>query len=202
MASPVTIGVTSNTEIVNGSGTGAAVTLPATVNGTPYTLICNASASTCSLSQSFPIGAYTLSVTAPVAVPAFYSVSGSPFTCNFSMGVYGLVNQCATLTATANFAVGCTPGRLTVISNTTLIPVPAGQSTSIQLAAQGGCPPYTWTVGSPSGLPPGISISPSGLVSGTETTACTPDPYTFDNSITVTDSTGDTGQSPMTFDIC
>jgi hypothetical protein len=38
----------------------------------------------------------------------------------------------------------------------------------IQLGATGGVPPYTFTS---SNLPPGISLSPSGVLSGTPTTA-------------------------------
>ena len=202
LASPVTIGVRSNTEIVNNSYNGPATSISATMSGKSYSLNCNSSGSTCSLSQALATGAYTLKVTAPVAVPAFYSIGGNPtVSCNLTMGVYGQVNTCATLTATATFAVGCAAGLLTV-TNAAMIPVPAGQAVSFQLVAQGGCPPYTWIVGNPGMLPPGISISASGIVSGTEATACTPDAWTIDNSIKVSDSLGDTGQAVMTFNIC
>jgi len=201
LASPVTIGVTSNTEIVNGSNNGPATTLPATLNGTPYTLNCNASGSTCTLSQALPIGAYTLNTTALVAWPTFYSApTNAPVSCNVPNG-FSPITQCYTFTASSTFEVGCMPGSLT-ITNATLIPTPSGVPTSFQLNAQGGCPPYSWAVGSPSSLPPGISISSSGLVTGTETIACTQDAYTFDNTIAVTDSLNATQQSPMTFLIC
>jgi len=201
LASPVTIGVTSNTEIVNNTNNGPATTLPATVNGNPYTLNCNASGSTCTLSQAFSTGAYTLNITALVTWPAFYSApTNSPVSCNVPNGSSN-ITQCYTLTASSTFEVGCMPGSLTV-TNATLIPVPSGRSTSYQLNAQGGCPPYSWAVGSPNSLPPGITITPSGLVTGTETAACTPDPWTYDSTITVTDSLNATHQSPMTFNIC
>ncbi|MGA9851792.1 MAG: hypothetical protein WBR15_02550 [Gammaproteobacteria bacterium] len=203
LASPVAIGVTSNTEIVNISHNGPATTLPATVNGNPYTLNCNASGSTCTLSQAFPTGAYTLNVTALVTWPAFYSApTNAPVACNVP-GNGSIITQCYTLATTSAFDVGCAAGPLTIVTNMTLIATPAGQAmTPIQLAAQGGCPPYTWTVSNQSGLPPGISISASGLITGTEQTACTPDAWTYDNSITVTDSLNDTVRSVMTFNVC
>ena len=43
-----------------------------------------------------------------------------------------------------------------------------GTAKSLQLSASGGTAPYTWTA---TGLPPGLSISSSGLISGTPTTA-------------------------------
>ena len=39
---------------------------------------------------------------------------------------------------------------------------------SAQLAAQGGTPPYTWSV-SAGALPPGLSLSAAGLISGAPT---------------------------------
>lgn len=202
LASPVMVNVTSNTEIVNAAGSGPAASVSATISGNPYTLNCNPQASTCSLSQAFATGAYTLNVTAPVAVPAFYSTGGNPtVSCNLTMGFSGQVNTCVTLTATANFSVGCSKGPLAIVTNTTLIPAPAGKPmTPVQLQAKGGCPSYTWSVSNPSGLPPGISLSSTGLISGTETAACTE--WTFDTSIQVSDSLGDTGGAVMTFNNC
>ena len=200
--SPVnlTVDVTSNTEFVNTGKNGTPTTIPATLDGAAVTLTCS-SPSICSLSQGFAVGAHTFAVTALVTWPAFYSApTNAPVACNVP-GNGTTLNQCYSLTTSATFAVGCAQGALTA-TNTTLIPVPAGKSASYQLEAQGGCPPYTWTVGNPGGLPPGISISPMGLVAGTETTACTQDPWTFDNTIKVTDSLGDTGQASMTFNIC
>ncbi len=51
-----------------------------------------------------------------------------------------------------------------------------GTAVSLQLSASGGTSPYTWTA---TGLPAGLSISSSGLISGTPTTAGT-------SSVTVT----------------
>jgi len=197
----LTVGVTSNTEFVNIGKNGTPTTIPATLDGAPVTLACS-TPSTCSLNQALAVGGHTLAVTALVTWPAFYSApTNAPVTCNVPSNGYN-ISQCYILTASAAFDVGCAAGPLTVVSDTTLIPVPTGQAVSIQLAAQGGCPPYTWTVGTPSGLPPGISISTVGIITGTGTAACTPDPWAYDNSIQVSDSLGDTGHAVMTFNIC
>ena len=68
-----------------------------------------------------------------------------------------------------------------------------GTAVSLQLSASGGTAPYTWTA---TGLPAGLSISTSGLISGTPTTAAT-------SSVTVTakDSTGATGSATFSWTI-
>ncbi len=68
-----------------------------------------------------------------------------------------------------------------------------GTAASLQLSASGGTAPYTWTG---SGLPTGLSLSTSGLISGTPTTAGT---YTV--SVTAKDSTGLTGSASFTWTI-
>jgi hypothetical protein len=54
---------------------------------------------------------------------------------------------------------------------------------SFQFTAIGGAPPYTWTATNPSNLPPGVSVTSSGQLAGTPTTAGT---YTF--SVMATDT--------------
>jgi hypothetical protein len=69
---------------------------------------------------------------------------------------------------------------------TTTSPLPAGTVStaySEQFEASGGTAPYSWAVASGSTLPAGLTLSSTGLLSGTPTTAAT---STF--SITVTDS--------------
>jgi 5'-nucleotidase len=65
------------------------------------------------------------------------------------------------------------------------------------MAATGGTPPYTWSDPTNS-LPPGISVSAGGAVSGTPTTA-----NTYNVSLTVTDSAGSpaTATTAFTFNI-
>jgi hypothetical protein len=68
-----------------------------------------------------------------------------------------------------------------------------GTAASLQLSASGGTAPYTWTA---SGLPTGLSISSSGLISGTPSAA-----GTFNVSATAKDSTGTTGSATFTWTI-
>jgi hypothetical protein len=66
----------------------------------------------------------------------------------------------------------------------------------IQMAAQGGCPPYDWTTGSGSGgLPPGLMLMMSGELNGVPTQLGT---WSF--TLTVTDTAGATasGQFELT----
>ncbi|MFL6161251.1 MAG: putative Ig domain-containing protein [Jatrophihabitantaceae bacterium] len=68
-----------------------------------------------------------------------------------------------------------------------------GTATSLQLSASGGSSPYTWTA---TGLPPGLSISSAGLISGTPSTAGT---YTV--TVTARDTTGATGSATFSWTI-
>ncbi len=63
-------------------------------------------------------------------------------------------------------AVVCQAQPLTI----TTTQLPSGQFNlpyNAQMNATGGTPPYTWSVGG--GLPPGLSLSPAGVISGTPT---------------------------------
>ncbi|HVO63795.1 MAG TPA: putative Ig domain-containing protein [Terriglobales bacterium] len=93
------------------------------------------------------------------------------------------------------------PGFISVTAGTFPLTIVQDQPTNFQLTASGGCPPYTWTVANPNGLPPGISISASGLVSGTLPLNSVPcaDTGFYDNGITVTDNFGDSGRSTVSF---
>ena len=196
----LSVGVATDTVFVNSKKNATAASLPATLDGAAVALTCS-TPSNCNVPWTFAPGAHSLAVTALVTWPAFYSApQNTPVACQVSYN-RTTVTQCYSFHTKAIFGVDCTRGKLSV-TNATMIPVPAGKSGNFQLSAQGGCPAYTWTVINTASLPPGISISASGLVSGTETAACTPDPWTYDNTIRVTDGFGDSNTSPMTFDIC
>ncbi|HEY4017551.1 MAG TPA: S53 family peptidase [Pseudonocardiaceae bacterium] len=66
-----------------------------------------------------------------------------------------------------------------------------GTAVSLQLSASGGTAPYTWAA---KGLPAGLSISSSGLISGTPTTAAT-----SAVTVTATDSTGASGSASFSW---
>lgn len=55
-----------------------------------------------------------------------------------------------------------------------------GQPYSVQCVAEGGAPPYDWAAAN---LPPGLTMSPAGLISGTPTVS-----GTDDITLSVTDS--------------
>jgi hypothetical protein len=59
-----------------------------------------------------------------------------------------------------------------------------GQRFAQQLAATGGMPPYTWTLAA-GNMPPGLSLSPGGLISGTPSS-----PGAFSFTLVLTDSQG------------
>jgi Putative Ig domain len=68
-----------------------------------------------------------------------------------------------------------------------------GTATSLQLSASGGTSPYTWSA---TGLPPGLSISSSGLISGTPSTA-----GSYSVTATARDATGATGSATFSWTI-
>lgn len=74
-----------------------------------------------------------------------------------------------------------------VITTLSLPSATVGSSYSGTLNASGGIAPYTWTVIS-GALPPGLSLSTSGVISGTPTTAGT---YNF--TVQVIDPLGNVG---------
>lgn len=87
---------------------------------------------------------------------------------------------------------------VTSLAITTTSPLPAGvvgTAYSVQFAATGGTAPYTWSLASGSSLPAGLTLSSTGLLSGTPTTAVSN--ATF--GITVTDSESPAVSVTVTF---
>ena len=108
--------------------------------------------------------------------------TGSPF--NVTVMVTDSTNP--QQNASANFSITITVATLTVTTTSSNLPTGTVSTAypNTQLNASGGIPPYTWaqTGGT---LPPGLSLSSSGAISGTPTTA-TGSPFSF--TVTVTDS--------------
>jgi hypothetical protein len=71
---------------------------------------------------------------------------------------------------------------------------------SQQLVAAGGTAPYTYSVTAGSALPPGISLSSSGLLTGPPTAASPNAPFSF--SLTVTDASSQSTSSTFDMQIC
>ncbi len=131
-------------------------------------------------------------VIASGALPANLSLSASTTNSVIITGIPATVGLSApfTIKATDSTAASTTSGALTVsIGNlgiataTPLPPASAGDAYSLQFQASGGTAPYMWAVTTGSSLPASITLSSSGLLSGTPQTAAT---STF--NVTVTDS--------------
>jgi phosphatidylinositol-3-phosphatase len=108
--------------------------------------------------------------------------------------MYGLPYAGAAATATPITDCWTTSSSPVVVTN------PGGQSspvnqaiTPLQLSASGGTPPYQWTA---TGLPPGLSISTSGVISGTPTVT-----GTFTVTATATDTVGASGNTAFSWRI-
>jgi Putative Ig domain len=63
------------------------------------------------------------------------------------------------------------------------------------LAVSGGTPPYTWSI-SDRWLPPGLSLSPAGVISGSPVLA-----GTFDFTVRAADSAGDTATAGLSLTV-
>jgi hypothetical protein len=124
------------------------------------------------VSGALPAG-LLLSTTGVISgVPAAYATS--------TFGVS--VKDANGLTANQSFSLTINPAPLAIATTSPLPPGVAGTPYSQTLAATGGVPPYVWILQSGS-LPPLLSLSTSGVISGTPTT---PGSSTF--SVTMTDS--------------
>jgi hypothetical protein len=71
-------------------------------------------------------------------------------------------------TGTRTFTITVAPGPLRITTSGQLPAGTLGTAYTLQMAAAGGTPPYTWSA---TGLPAGLAISSSGLITGTVGTA-------------------------------
>lgn len=194
-----------------GGGAGIMGTLPDGEVGVAYSAGISTTGSQVPFPPDFGIGALGLTVdpsppapglsVGPVAVtPSSFApylqgsltVSGTPTTA----GTYGYLLCAASLEAS-----GCLPpfgGSLTfriyphvAVSTASLPSTTMGDSYTSSLAATGGLGPQTWTVVS-GALPPGLSLSPDGAISGV---ADAPGAYGF--TAEVTDSLGATATAQL-----
>jgi hypothetical protein len=91
--------------------------------------------------------------------------------------------------STVTITINCTPAPLTLLTPAPALPNgTVGQTYTASLPTltglSGGLPPYVWTISSGS-LPPGLTLSSSGVVSGAASGA-----GSFSFGFTVTDSSG------------
>ena len=118
-------------------------------------------------------------------------LSGTPTTTGSSSFTVNVTDSATTPgTASGAFVLQVVVGALKVTSSS----LPSGFVGSpyvAQLAANGGIPPYTWSVTAGT-LPAGVVLSPAGLFSGTPGSVTSSSP-----TFTVTDSAGTTAQAPL-----
>ncbi len=146
----------------------------------------------------------TLSVTGGTA-PYTWTLTSGNLPAGLTLSAAGVISGTPTAAGTTNFTVQVadaesTPKTATApltlaISGGAVITVTTpppngivGVAYSFQLAATGGIPPYTWS--SSGTLPPGLTLSSAGLLSGTPTAA-----GTFSPAIKATDSTNNNSGS-------
>ena len=121
-----------------------------------------------------------------------------PTTGNYYLKV-GVVNWKDTFFATGLAVDGVTINGVPITKPTIACNAGAGVvgvAYSGSCSASGGTPPYTWSA---TGLPPGLSMNLSGVISGIPTTA-----GTYPGTVTVTDNTSEVKQSttqPITITI-
>ena len=152
-------------------------------------------------------GNTSFNITLPTGLSAANGlVLGTPQANTYEPLNSGYPTPTPTGTYTLGFSISDTNGssaitayttlNLTVLPNTTLPPVvssltiPAGavgNAYATQLAAAQGTAPFTWGLASGSSTPPGLSLSPLGVLSGTPTKSIG-SPFTF--TVVVTDNLG------------
>ncbi len=184
---------TLTVKAINGVGAAALQSFSLTVNGAP--LFTSADSATFSQKEfssftptasGFPAATITVWGTLPKGVTfTGGKISGVPK----NKGTFPVL-----LTASNGIGTNATQiFTLTVVSfavTTTSLPAATvGTSYSQQVSAVGGLPPYKWKATAAS-LPPGLTLSTTGLLSGTPTT---PGNYTI--NVTVTDKSTPTKQT-------
>jgi hypothetical protein len=174
------------------------------------TVTANSGPLTITTTSPLPAGtegsAYTTQLTTTGGTsPYTYAVTSGALPAGLSLSSTGVISGTPTSAGTSNFTVRVTDGigttnakpfALTVscpafsITSTTPLPnATATQPYSFQFTSSGGIAPRTWTLASGS-LPPGLSLSAAGLLSGTPSVA-----GAFSFNISVTDSCLPTGQT-------
>lgn len=151
--------------------------------------------------EGVPITPVTMTASGGVGGPYTFSASGLPP--GVTMSSNGTVSGTPTASGTFNYTVTITDSAGntgTVNCSVTVAPTPPSITAScvvinavegtpitpVTMTASGGVGgPYTFTA---TGLPPGVTMSSSGTISGTPTAS-----GTFNYTVTITDSAGNTG---------
>ena len=171
------------------SGTvGAAYSSPVTASGgtTPYTY------SASNLPSGLTINGSTGAIT---GTPAQSSIG----TASAAIKVTDSATP-SSQSATSNLSITISPAPLAV--TTTSLPggIAGSSYPSTTLQASGGVPPYTWVLASGSNLPAGLSLSPTGAISGTPAAASN-GPYPLSFVVTDSFTTPETARAALTLTI-
>jgi large repetitive protein len=116
-------------------------------------------------------------------------ISGTPTTPGTSTVMVTVTDA---LGQSASASLSLTVASPLVITTTVLPHAHKHKAYSATLAATGGTPPYTWSTPDASALPPGITLSSTGTLSGTATKK---GKFTF--TVTVTDADGNTANAKL-----
>jgi hypothetical protein len=164
--------------------------LPPAVQGSPYTTTVGATGGVAPYQWSFVNGSNLgLSIGSSTG-----TITGTPTTAG-SILLPVMLTDASGTSITANLSL-FVANPLSILS-ATLPNGNGGVAYSQNLSAGGGTAPYSWTiVAGAGGLPPGLSLSTAGTVSGTPTSGGT---YTF--TVQVTDSGGRTATKALTLSI-
>lgn len=135
--------------------------------------------------QNQPYPATLLSAAGGTGSGYAWSIIGGQLPAGMSLSTSGLLTGTPTLagtvpvtiqvtdsaggTASRQFSVVITPSNVVTVTTSQLTNGIVGNAYSSQLQAQGGTTPYLWSV--TSALPPGLSLSTSGLLAGTPVAA-------------------------------
>lgn len=168
-------------------------TLPSGVVGTAYSQTLTASGGTQPLSWISTSGA----LPPGLGLSSTGVIAGTPTTVGsymFDVRVTDGNSQVATKTMTITVTLTGTSS-LTITTTSPLPAAPLNQVYTQTLAGSGGTPPYIWTFSGGS-IPPGLSMTTSGILSGTPITAGT---YNF--TILLTDATGATAQGTFSLTV-
>jgi hypothetical protein len=146
-------------------------------------------------------GTYTYSIASGSPLPAGLKLSGATLS--------GTPTEAGTFTyivnsTDSNGALGAVTHTLVIaapvvnLSSTSTLTAQSGTSYTGKIVASGGTSPYSgFTITSSTGLPPGISLSNDGSISGSVSGSASSYPFT----VTATDKYGFTGTSNFTFTV-
>ena len=171
-------------------------TLPTGVVGIPYGFTFTASGGRLPYTWSISAGALPTGLSLN---PSSGAISGTPT----NAAVYTFTLQCTdtqtptAAVATLNLSITIKPLTALTVSTKTLPDANISNPYSATLAATGGVTPYTWTLDSGT-LPAGLTLSPSGVISGTPTALGT---STFTVKVTDSQSTPATATQALTLTV-